>query len=107
VGILLLDFHFPMAVASRSCGNVEIAQVDFQGLVDGEGNLYLVFLAAHSPAFPQLVCCSRDFPLPDVGEQFLFGPLHRDGGLRIALRFSQPVEFFDREIFFQKPGQSR
>jgi hypothetical protein len=25
VGILFLDFHFPMAVASRSCGNVEIA----------------------------------------------------------------------------------
>jgi hypothetical protein len=30
VGILLLDFHFSMAVVSRGCGNVEIAGSDFQ-----------------------------------------------------------------------------
>src|ERR1017187_7457766 len=34
----------------RECGN---RGSDFQGLVGSEENLFLVFLAVHSPAFPQ------------------------------------------------------
>ena len=79
----------------------------FPRAVGGEGNPHLVFLAVHGPAFPQFAHISRDFPFPDVGEQFLFGLLHRDGGLGVALRFGQPIQCFDREIFFQKSCQSR
>jgi hypothetical protein len=55
VGILFLDFHFPTAVVRRGCGNVRIAGCAIRKvLVDGVGNLFLVFLTIHSPSFPQL-----------------------------------------------------
>jgi hypothetical protein len=107
VGILFLDFHFPMAVAGRSCGNVEIAHAISKGGGQRRENLHLVFLAVHHPSFPQLLRTSRNFSFPDAGEQFLLCLLHRDRRVGVALLASQPVEFFDRNIFLKKSGQSR
>jgi len=48
-----LDFHFSMRSKGRGCGNVEIAPAISKGLWAAMENLLLVFLAVHSPAFPQ------------------------------------------------------
>jgi hypothetical protein len=72
VGILLWDFPFPMAVVARGCRNVEIAAAISKGWWAGMGNLVLVFLAVHSPAFPQPLCCHAALLFAKLSNSFLF-----------------------------------
>ena len=53
-------FGFPLSHGGhgRGCGNVEIATAISKGSWAAMGNLVLVFLAVHSPAFPQPFCLS-------------------------------------------------
>jgi hypothetical protein len=100
VGILVLDFHFPMAAAAGAAGMWE-SQLRFPRAVGSVENPLLVFLAVHGPSFPQLLL-SRDFPSPDAREQLPLGFLHGGRCLRVIFCFGQTVELFNRSVSLQK-----
>ena len=78
-------------------GNEGIAQ-RFPRTVEREGNLGLVFLAFHRPAFPRCTefvvgRTSRDFPiLAKAEKQLVLGGLHALRRIRVAARIGHALQ---------------
>src|SRR5215831_14257629 len=92
--------------ALMSPGSGNRAFGDFQGLVGAEGNLSLVFLRIHSPAFPPPFPSRCPFP-PQALEELLLGLLHcfRRSGVRLPPRAL--LQLRHRNTLFEVPGQVR
>ena len=93
------------STARRGGGNVGIAPRDFQGRWEAMGNLLLVFLAFHGPAFP------RPFSgaplLLESRKQMLLRPLHFFSRLSVTLLVGLALESHQRYVIFQVAGQVR
>src|SRR5438874_5890468 len=79
----------------------------FPRAVGREGNLVLVFLASHSPSFPQSSPVLRAALTVEPREQFTFGFLHPGGGLGVGLFAGRLRELIHRPIRAQESGQPR
>lgn len=97
--VLLLDFHFPTAVASRGCGDVGITQ-RFPTAVGSEEKLAFVSPLSTARHF-RSPFSSCDFLLLKAGKEFTLGFLHFDGGSGIGLESGLP---FEREVISQITG---
>lgn len=88
---------FPSGLVVGAVGMCESpAFGDFQGLVGAEGNLPLVFLRVHSPAFPPLSSCAP--LLHETAEQLAFNGLHLQRRRRVAFAPGPLLQLGDREI---------
>src|SRR5713226_1190650 len=79
----------------------------FPRAVGSEGNLTLVFLAFHSPSFPQSSPVLRAALTVEPREQSTFGFLHLGGGLGVRLFAGRLREPIHRQIRAKESGQPR
>src|SRR6202140_1569518 len=85
--------------ARWECGN---RSSDFQGRWETKGNLVLVFLVFHGPAFPRRSPVSCALALrPESEKELSFGFLHLPGRFGVAVRSRDPVQALDAEFRFE------